>query len=840
MAPGVARPGAPVGLPENGESGQRRMQYDYPHVLDAVRSTIQPSSWDEVGGPGTLAFFEPTLDFVCTATEEVQDQIDALFATLRRLPGELAVTGGVRPAKAAPIDQDYSTDFDSLIELIHSVVSPTTWDQVGGPGSIVMDGPHLALIVSQTQDVHDGLVDLLTLLRRSRYAAVHPQRPWETTPGIGDGTSPLPLMDLAAGADRAFALRLGCPRTPPPAALAALTVRHEPADGAWQWRRIDTSGNVEDTLSVRRSGRRSEFQLPQGTMRTDGDAAAIAYPGLALVELGNFAETARQAADGWLPWLPHRSNEELVRWFDVSPLAQEQTKIAVQLRLVPVGLSPTAGTYLNVSFDRRSGLPQSWESYVQDRLTGRLRFSDRVERGPTAAWRSVVLEDPSGKVLTRWTLLDSSPETRPIPALTEGWAGSLLLDRRAAEAAVDRPLKLALEAMGKSDWAAAACAVGCPLRRASRAAARGRAARLPLRVPPRSGRSRLCPRRTARGGGLRRTRPRPLHRRGQPGLAPARRALTRSLAAQPAAGRNAQDCDDLARAAMAAGRWTDALGHARDAVDVDARDGQESPRLCRLVKSLVASGAFCRCRQGRPRGTLAGHLAGKPLRRRPSQEWADVAELLARHGDRRTADELFGIALSAGDLKPPARHVLLLRRAGVRTGLPRWQCMAEAAALLPVGTPQRRHCVADLLAQWNEPISDDVVAALAKDADLRVHLRLRQAVLCPDPVRAGDILWQLSQSEELPKERFSWAWHLWNDTKRGDRVIHAAELWLRREGAAAIRPVGIGRGVPRGRPRWRRPLCRERSPVCRRPAAARLDAAAGPGAERGRDLLIAQ
>ena len=55
-----------------------------------VHSTIQPTTWDEVGGPGNIAFFTPTLDFVCAATEEVHDQIDALFDSLRQLPSELA------------------------------------------------------------------------------------------------------------------------------------------------------------------------------------------------------------------------------------------------------------------------------------------------------------------------------------------------------------------------------------------------------------------------------------------------------------------------------------------------------------------------------------------------------------------------------------------------------------------------------------------------------------------------------------------------------------------------------------------------------------------------------
>lgn len=57
-------------------------------------------------------------------------------------------------------------DFDSLIELITSTVKPTTWDAVGGPGSIAPFETNLSLVVSQTQEVHEEIDDLLQQLRR--------------------------------------------------------------------------------------------------------------------------------------------------------------------------------------------------------------------------------------------------------------------------------------------------------------------------------------------------------------------------------------------------------------------------------------------------------------------------------------------------------------------------------------------------------------------------------------------------------------------------------------------------------------------------------------------------
>ncbi|QGJ70398.1 General secretion pathway protein GspD [Planctomycetales bacterium 10988] len=57
-------------------------------------------------------------------------------------------------------------DFDSLIDLITSTVAPQTWDEVGGPGSVQPFETNLSLVVSQTQDVHEQIADLLNQLRR--------------------------------------------------------------------------------------------------------------------------------------------------------------------------------------------------------------------------------------------------------------------------------------------------------------------------------------------------------------------------------------------------------------------------------------------------------------------------------------------------------------------------------------------------------------------------------------------------------------------------------------------------------------------------------------------------
>ena len=57
-------------------------------------------------------------------------------------------------------------DFDTLMELITSTVEPDSWDTIGGPGAVEPFPTNLSLVISQTQDVHDQIADLLEQLRR--------------------------------------------------------------------------------------------------------------------------------------------------------------------------------------------------------------------------------------------------------------------------------------------------------------------------------------------------------------------------------------------------------------------------------------------------------------------------------------------------------------------------------------------------------------------------------------------------------------------------------------------------------------------------------------------------
>ena len=69
-------------------------------------------------------------------------------------------------ATRSVVKDDGNPDFDSLIELITTTIQPQSWDEVGGPGAIEPFPTNLSLVVSQTEEVHAGISDLLVQLRR--------------------------------------------------------------------------------------------------------------------------------------------------------------------------------------------------------------------------------------------------------------------------------------------------------------------------------------------------------------------------------------------------------------------------------------------------------------------------------------------------------------------------------------------------------------------------------------------------------------------------------------------------------------------------------------------------
>jgi general secretion pathway protein D len=126
---------------------------------DAMGSALGGS-----GGFGSAA----TPLAVVASREGRQNSAEINPAVLANMAPRLSGSTGNQPSGFGPGGASGGTgaDFDTLIDLITQTVSPSTWDHNGGKGNIAASPTNLSLVVSQTQEVHEQIVDLLEQLRR--------------------------------------------------------------------------------------------------------------------------------------------------------------------------------------------------------------------------------------------------------------------------------------------------------------------------------------------------------------------------------------------------------------------------------------------------------------------------------------------------------------------------------------------------------------------------------------------------------------------------------------------------------------------------------------------------
>lgn len=122
-----------------------------------------------MGGPS--AFGTAAAPMVVQASRDAQKNSNAVLnpAVMANFAARQPTVGGpAQPGPGGPggLASGTGADFESLVELITQTISPNTWDSKGGHGTIGQFEANLSLVVSQTQEVHEELVDLLEQLRR--------------------------------------------------------------------------------------------------------------------------------------------------------------------------------------------------------------------------------------------------------------------------------------------------------------------------------------------------------------------------------------------------------------------------------------------------------------------------------------------------------------------------------------------------------------------------------------------------------------------------------------------------------------------------------------------------
>ena len=88
-------PGSQGSLPTSVGGGGGAAMADFSSLIELITTTIEPDSWEDVGGAGTIKEFRGNLSLVISATQQVHEQIRDLLEQLRRLQ-DLQITIEVR------------------------------------------------------------------------------------------------------------------------------------------------------------------------------------------------------------------------------------------------------------------------------------------------------------------------------------------------------------------------------------------------------------------------------------------------------------------------------------------------------------------------------------------------------------------------------------------------------------------------------------------------------------------------------------------------------------------------------------------------------------------------
>jgi hypothetical protein len=148
---------------------------DFDVLIDMLTGTIATSTWNELGGPGTIDGFDENYpSLVISQSAEVHELITALLAELRRC--RKAEAGAVEklaltPAKpAAPVLRVYTLGASDpktpmmtpkeVAELVKALVDPKGW----GKEDVFVQGVTGRLVVKQTPAVQREVSELLSKL----------------------------------------------------------------------------------------------------------------------------------------------------------------------------------------------------------------------------------------------------------------------------------------------------------------------------------------------------------------------------------------------------------------------------------------------------------------------------------------------------------------------------------------------------------------------------------------------------------------------------------------------------------------------------------------------------
>jgi len=152
------------------------MSFDFDTLIDVIASCIEPTSWEDVGGQGSIMELSRPPLLAISQTEHIHEQVQALIQRLRQAKRaeleSVAAPGAITAPIEAPscirvyplaMGTDGNPRFpaDQFIELIRQAIGPSTWDRQPD-GFIQAIGS--TVVIRHTERVHQKVGHLLMQL----------------------------------------------------------------------------------------------------------------------------------------------------------------------------------------------------------------------------------------------------------------------------------------------------------------------------------------------------------------------------------------------------------------------------------------------------------------------------------------------------------------------------------------------------------------------------------------------------------------------------------------------------------------------------------------------------
>ncbi len=311
---------------------------DFQELMDAIRRASRPPAlWQmDDGEGGSMAPFLPSLSLMVRQSKEAHSLIEKMLDDLKRQPR----VAGLLPATPK------RSHYQFLSDLIRTQTrSPALWQEEDGEGgSLVANTARGSLIIRQSGEVHEQIYNLLTRLRRSVVNQQAKAGAWN-----------FQYFEKSDWQMTAVTQ----------AELTTLKVRSEPETGHWR----HATGDALETVAIHRIDESLRGRIGAIETNISGTQVKTIWPDLRLLEETTDSDAAKQALDIALPWLPHRSNQELARMFEITETAQDDATLTLKMQM-----ANSNRNFVTAEYAKATGRLRSWTVNINGRRTYRLRF----------------------------------------------------------------------------------------------------------------------------------------------------------------------------------------------------------------------------------------------------------------------------------------------------------------------------------------------------------------------------------------------------------------------------------------------------------------------------------